>query len=291
MPRIAVDDVWLHVEAHGAGRPLLLLHGFTGSAQTWRPFVGAWDGARTIAVDFLGHGRSDSPEEAPRYTMDRTVADLTTVLDRLSVPSAVVLGYSLGGRVALRLALSAPERVGALILESTSAGIETEGARRARIAADEALATRIEQEGMEAFVRHWESLPLWASQRQLTATAAQALRRQRLGNAPRGLANSLRGLGAGRQESLWAKLGRIDVPTLLLAGELDGGYRAIAARMAEALPQSRLEVVPGAGHAVHLEQPLQFRERVGHFLASLPPESPAAARAGQGGAPGYTSAP
>jgi 2-succinyl-6-hydroxy-2,4-cyclohexadiene-1-carboxylate synthase len=266
--QLYINDIKLNVELEGSGRPLLLLHGFTGSAATWSPHTARFAPRfRTIASDLIGHGRSDSPRDPARYRMERCVADLLALLDALDVERASVLGYSMGGRVALHLAAAAPERVPTLVLESSSPGIADAAERRARVAADEALAESVERDGLAAFVEHWERLPLFASQAALPDVTRARLRAQRLQNDVRGLANSLRGMGAGRQEPLWEQLPTLDIPALLIAGELDAKYCAIVRRMAAALPAARTVIVPNAGHAVHLEQPHVFMENVLEFLS------------------------
>jgi 2-succinyl-6-hydroxy-2,4-cyclohexadiene-1-carboxylate synthase len=265
--QIQVNDITLNVEQSGAGRPLLLLHGFTGSAATWAPLIRSLPPHfRTIASDLIGHGRSSSPPDAERYRMPRCVADLLAVLDALDVDRADVLGYSMGGRVALQLAAAAPKRVGALVLESSSPGIASAAERQARVAADAALADSIMREGLAAFVERWERLPLFASQASLPEDMRAQVHAQRLRNDPLGLANSLRGMGTGQQEALWDRLASLDVPTLLIAGELDAKYRALAEEMLAILPNARAAIVPGAGHAVHLEQPQAFAKNVLEFL-------------------------
>lgn len=264
---IPVNGIKLHAEVVGAGRPLLLLHGFTGSTATWRALAERLaPGVRSIAVDLIGHGQSDAPEHPARYTMAHCVADLLALLDRLGLDQAAVLGYSMGGRVALQLAAAAPERVDALLLESASPGLASPAERAARAAADDALADTIEHDGLEAFVAYWQQLPLWASQAALPAPVRAQLRAQRLHNHPRGLANSLRGMGAGRQTSLWQQLSMLEMPALLLAGALDTKYAAIARQMADAMPRANLVIVPAAGHAIHLEQPGVFIDHVIRFL-------------------------
>ncbi len=274
MTRIAVNGVHLNVEIRGQGPALLLLHGFIGSSATWAPYRDAWPGFRAIAVDLLGHGASDCPADPSRYRMERCVEDLSDLLDRLGSQRTAVLGYSMGGRVALHLALRAPERLWALVLESASPGIEDAAEREERRRSDAALAERIEGQGMEAFVDYWQGLPLFASQGRLPPLIRKELRRQRLGHDPRGLANSLRGMGAGAQEWLLNRLAGVQVPTLLIAGALDDRYCALARRMVSALPCARLEIVPDAGHAVHLEQPKAFAAAVRQFLEECRPREP-----------------
>jgi len=264
---LPINDITLNVEQSGTGRPLLLLHGFTGSAATWMPLIAALPPHfRIIAPDLIGHGRSDSPPDAQRYRMERCVADLLALLDALEIARADVLGYSMGGRLALQLAVAAPERVGALVLESSSPGIADAAERHARAAADEALADSIMREGLAAFAERWERLPLFASQDVLPDDTRARLHAQRLQNDPGGLANSLRGMGTGNQESLWDRLSTLDVQTLLIAGALDAKYCALAHQMAVALPNARTVIVPNAGHAVHLEQPNVFLNNVLEFL-------------------------
>lgn len=250
-----------------AGYPIVLLHGFTGSTASWSAQRGPFARhGRVIAVDLIGHGRSGAPAGVDRYRMERCVADLLSLFDRLGLDRVRLVGYSMGGRVALHVAVAAPERVSALVLESASPGIADPGERAARRRQDEALADRIEREGIEAFVRYWESLPLFATQRRLPPEVRERLRAQRLGNRPDGLANSLRGMGAGAQEPLWDRLSKLDMPVLLVVGEHDAKYVALGRDMAGRLRRARLAVVPGAGHAVHLERPGEFNRIVCEFL-------------------------
>jgi 2-succinyl-6-hydroxy-2,4-cyclohexadiene-1-carboxylate synthase len=269
MTRIAVNGVHLNVEVSGEGPPLLLLHGFSGSAASWTSHLEAWRGFTAIAVELLGHGASDCPADRRRYHMERCLDDLVALLDRLPASGgrrAAVLGYSMGGRVALRLALRAPERLWALVLESASPGIEDASERAARARSDADLADDIERDGLEAFVERWQALPLFASQARLPVAVRDELRRQRLQNDPQGLAGSLRGLGAGWQEPVLARMDEIRIPVLLLTGALDDKYCALARRMAAALPCARTESVPDAGHAVHLERPQAFAGAIRGFL-------------------------
>ncbi|HEY9428810.1 MAG TPA: alpha/beta fold hydrolase, partial [Gemmatimonadaceae bacterium] len=139
--------------------PILLLHGFTGAASTWNellPELGAR--RRVIALSLHGHGGSDAPDDPARYAAHRAAEDVLEVLDMLGIARVALLGYSMGARVALHTALAAPERIGALIVESGSPGIADDAERANRRAADDALATDIEHHGVEAFVDRWERL-------------------------------------------------------------------------------------------------------------------------------------
>src|SRR3989304_5185055 len=166
MTRLLVNGIHLNVEVSGPAdaTALMLLHGFTGDATTWEPFLDAWLSIQTIRVDLIGPGRSDSPADPARYAMAHAVQALLAVLDPLGVERAAVLGYSMGGRVALHLSIAAPERSSALIVESASPGIEDDAQRAARRASDEALAADIEHDGVAAFVDRWQAQPLFASQ-------------------------------------------------------------------------------------------------------------------------------
>jgi len=267
VPRVAVNDIHLNVEQAGAGPPLLLLHGFTGSAASWETHIEQFGQAfTTYAVDIIGHGRSDSPADPARYRMERAVDDLTTLLDILEITSTALLGYSMGGRVALHLAVAAPERIRTLVLESASPGIVDPTERAARIRADEALAESIERDGLEAFIDRWQSLPLFASQQRLPLEIRQRHRAQRLANDPVGLANSLRGMGAGAMEPVWDRLDEMTLPVLLLAGELDRKYVEIAETMAQRIPGARQLIIADAGHATHLDAPERFIPAVQDWL-------------------------
>jgi 2-succinyl-6-hydroxy-2,4-cyclohexadiene-1-carboxylate synthase len=219
-----------------------------------------------IAVDLPGHGHSDTPADPQRYRMERANRDLLALLDWLGMDRISLLGYSMGGRIALHLALAAPDRIRALVLESASPGMPDPADRAARRKADEDLALVLEHEGLETFVDRWERQSLFASQARLPATIRNELRGQRLRNNPIGLAQSLRGAGAGVQEPLWEQLSAVYQPTLVITGADDAKYRKVGREMAEALPAASLVVIPDAGHAVHLEQPAAFERHVLHFL-------------------------
>lgn len=273
MPHVTLDGLDLWAEVEGAGPPVVLLHGFTGTSGTWGPLVREMGGRyTTIAFDHIGHGRSDAPDTVERYRMDRAVDDLVAAVRALGHERAAWVGYSLGGRTALQVACRHPEAVGALVLEGASPGLATEAEREARVAGDERLARMIEDDGLEAFVDYWQSISLWDSQQQTLSEAQRAaLREQRLGQLGIGLANSLRGMGTGSQTWLGDRLAEVRVPVLLTAGRLDTKYVESAEQMAASIPDSRVRIIEDAGHAAHLERPDAFNAVVLDFLSEAWP--------------------
>jgi 2-succinyl-6-hydroxy-2,4-cyclohexadiene-1-carboxylate synthase len=198
-------------------------------------------------------------------------ADLWQTADLLAaaVPGpAAWAGYSMGGRIALHVALAHPELVERLVLISTTAGIEQQAERRARRSADEELAARLERQGVDEFLSEWLAQPLFA-----TLAVERAGLEARLGNTPAGLASSLRLAGVGSQAPLWDRLGELGahgLPVLLLAGSMDERYCAHARRMAEAIgPTARVSLIADAGHACHLERPQEVAATIQEFC--LPP--------------------
>ena len=272
---MCVNGIRLGVEQRGetsnCDQTLVLLHGFTGSTANWGQHLDTFAkyGLHIIAIDLPGHGQSDAPDDPARYSIKRHQNDILAALQALYVQEgqAMLLGYSMGGRIALYTAFSGFFR--ALILESASPGIENVEEREERRRSDEALATSIEREGVPAFVERWERLPLFASQQTLPPEIKEALHAQRLQNNATGLAQSLRGVGTGVQPSLYAQLPTLHIPVLLIAGELDIKFTKIAQRMAQLLPQAQLHIIPAAGHTVHLEQPQLFTTLVKDFCLSM----------------------
>jgi 2-succinyl-6-hydroxy-2,4-cyclohexadiene-1-carboxylate synthase len=248
--------------------PVLLLHGFTGSAEAWGGALlsGLAARRRVIALDLPGHGRSRIQEGEVAPDIEETVALVGVCLDELGVERADWIGYSMGGRVALAAAVLSPGRIRRLVLESASPGLETEEQRATRRTEDEALASHIEERGLEWFVDHWMGLPLFESQRRLPAEVLETARERRLANDPRGLALALRRLGTGSQPDFWPDLPLVEHPTLLITGGRDTKYEGIAERMGAGLPDVRWATLPSAGHTVHLEAPGAWLDAVTAFL-------------------------
>jgi 2-succinyl-6-hydroxy-2,4-cyclohexadiene-1-carboxylate synthase len=271
MTAVLVDDRRWEVHLRGSGPALLLIHGFTGRATSWGTHAATFARSfRVVAPDLPGHGRSAAPLDPRCAGVERSADDLATILERLGVAPAHVVGYSLGARIALRLAVAHPPSVRRLVLESPSAGLATEGERAARREADEARASLLEREGIEAFVNAWEREPVFASHAGLAPATVAGLRAERLRNRPAGLAASLRGAGQGSMEPLHGRLASVEAPTLVVAGALDATGRARAETVAAGIPGARLEVVGDSGHTPHLETPAAFRSLVLGFLKEDP---------------------
>ena len=267
MARVEVDGLRLHVEQQGSGPAVVLLHGFTGSTATWNSLTELLaPHFEVIAIDIVGHGRSDAPAEVDRYRMDRCSDDLVSVLAALGHERASWLGYSMGARTALQIAVRHPRAVDALVLEGVTAGLPDAAERAARVESDERLAERIREEGLEAFVDFWQSIGLWDTQAGMPAEKLAVLREQRLRSDPVGLANSLRGMGTGAQEPVNDRLDEVEVPALLVAGSLDQKFTDLAHELTRTLPRAEFAAVEGVGHAAHFEAPEEFNSEVLRYL-------------------------
>ncbi len=233
---------------------LVLLHGFTHTGASWDA-VGSALGERylSVAPDIRGHGASS---EVSPVTLAAVIDDI----DALAPEGFALGGYSMGGRIALHVALALPDRVTRLILIGASPGIRDSVERQARRAADDQLADELAGMSIDALARRWAQTPVLADQSPELQAAVNADRRL---STPAGLARALRGLGTGALPSLWERLGELQLPVTLVAGERDRKFSAIAEQMASELPAAEVVIVAGAGHAVHLEAP----ERVAEIVA------------------------
>jgi 2-succinyl-6-hydroxy-2,4-cyclohexadiene-1-carboxylate synthase len=226
---------------------VVLLHGFSGTRRAWDGVIASLDRERyrPLALDLPGHGVAADAERP--ITFGGCVEDVLA-----QAPERFTLcGYSLGGRVALHVALAAPERVRRLVLVSSSPGIEDPAERAARREADGVLARELEEVPFEQFIERWRTQPLFASEPPRVGALARADQRR---NRPDALAAVMRGLGTGEMAPLWDRLHELAMPVTVLVGERDAKYRALGARMVELLADGDLRVLPG-GHGLALENP------------------------------------
>jgi 2-succinyl-6-hydroxy-2,4-cyclohexadiene-1-carboxylate synthase len=226
---------------------VVLLHGFAGTGRAWDPVVERLDPERytALAPDLRGHGRQ---RDARPVDVEACVQDVLAV-----APERFALcGYSMGGRIALHVALAAPERVERLVLVASTAGLENPAERAARRAADERLAAFAETTTIEAFADRWMAQPIFAG---TPPAAARRWREDLLRNDRRALAAVLRGLGTGTLPPVWERLAELPMPTTVMAGARDAKYVGLAHELAAALPASKLVIVPDAGHGLPREAP------------------------------------
>jgi 2-succinyl-6-hydroxy-2,4-cyclohexadiene-1-carboxylate synthase len=251
----AFPAVRLHDERDGSGPRVVLLHGFGQTCRCWGAVAPALAARHEVVrVDLPGHGGSAD-----------VAADLPAT-GRLAAEAggpAVYLGYSMGARMALHVATEAFAAVRGLVLVGGTPGIEEAAARSERRGQDQALAARIRDKGVSWFVDWWLAQPMFAG-----LSPSTRFEDERRRNTTEGLARSLELAGTGSQRPLWSALPGIDVPVLVMAGEDDARYAAVARRTAAAIgANARVALVPGAGHSAHLEQPARFLEAVEPWLA------------------------
>lgn len=266
MPRIPVNDVSLHYDEAGAGPPLLLIHAFPVGRGMWEPQLAALGRRhRVIAYDVRGFGRSDAPRDAAAYSSAQSVEDARALLDALGAAPAAVCGLSMGGNIALNLALAHPEVVSALLLCDTGAGSEDPVAFGARCEEYAAAADR----GMEAFfdaVLTWRVFADYAEQ----GERQRALLRELVtSQSAHGIALTARRALATRPPvyALEAGMKALRMPTLVAFGERDEACVRSSEFMAATIPDARLWRVPGATHFINLDEPELFNRAVRTFLA------------------------
>jgi len=256
----------VHMDGPRDRAPVVFLHGFSGSALDWQATMDVVAGHGACwALDLPGHGASVG-RPAADYAFEGAGRAILATLDAHRLERATLVGYSLGGRLALHLALQAPDRWDGVVLESCSPGVADERERAGRQALDEEWAARFEEEPLADVLRAWYRQPLFATL-QRDARRLERLIASRAKADPRELARALRGLSAGVQPSLWEALPRARLPMLLIAGEADARYVAITERMQGLCPSARRVIVARAGHNTHLEAPAAFNDELKRFLA------------------------
>lgn len=271
--RISAGGVDLAVTEYGPadGVPVVVLHGFTGSARAMEPFTQSLAtglGVRVICPDLVGHGRSEAPEDLDLYRVEAMASQVAAVAVALGCGPVHLVGYSMGGRVALALGCTEPRRLRSLALIGASAGIADPVERRLREQADAARAERILTD-LAGFVDEWLANPLFAGQATLGDRHLRDARAQRLASRPEGLARSLLAGGTGSMAPLHSRLNDCDPPTLVLAGAHDTKFCQIAEQLAAALPRAVVARIDGAGHAAHVEQPVATAAAISAFIANV----------------------
>lgn len=266
---IAVEHY--HFNYYSLGQPstpsILFLHGFMGDCHEFDEVISLLSNQfYCLAVDLPGHGKTKTTDEAQYYTMSRTADGLIQFIESLQLKPCFLVGYSMGGRLALYLTLHFPQYFLKVILESASAGLKTQAERDQRIQQDLKLAQQLETEDFLSFIVKWYNQPLFASIH--NHSKFEKMRSHRLQNDPIHLAKSLRNMGTGCQPPLLEKLKQNMIPILLLVGELDKKFIAINTEMTERCKVLRLEIVKSCGHNIHFENPTLFVKQLINFLTT-----------------------
>lgn len=245
---------------------LVMLHGFMGSSGVFARFAGELSRfCNPVMIDLLGHGSTDAPAGPERYTLGEQLEDLKELLLSRHFTPCYLLGYSMGGRLALRLALSYPELLSGLILESTTFGIEDMDELRERRKLDNERARNIIND-FRSFVSEWNKQPLLRSINPEDADLFEMNEQLQRNQKPVGIANSLIGFGTATMESVKSRLPELKVPTMLIAGQMDKKYTDIALEMHSLIPNNRPKIHSEAGHRVHLDQPDWYLSCIREFM-------------------------
>ncbi|MHB8581234.1 MAG: 2-succinyl-6-hydroxy-2,4-cyclohexadiene-1-carboxylate synthase [Ignavibacteriaceae bacterium] len=271
---LKLSDLSLNVEVSDSKsdepRYIFFIHGFTGCSNDWDEIIPSINSNyQSVAIDLIGHGKSDSPNDISYYNFSSISKQFKFLIYQFTNDPVTLVGYSMGGRVALNFAIENPGQIYSLILESSSAGIEDDNLRVARQIQDEKLASFIKDNSIEDFVDYWMNIDLFASQKNLPTEKLDKVRIQKSKNNKTGLANSLLGFGAGKMLPLFDKLQECKSKTLLITGDQDKKYCELNSRIVNILPASEHIIIKNAGHNCHLEQPGKFIEVINSFLSEF----------------------
>jgi 2-succinyl-6-hydroxy-2,4-cyclohexadiene-1-carboxylate synthase len=253
------SQLWPHITwGRPTNPPIVFLHGFLGAGLDWGEIASPLaEDYFCVCPDLPGHGANITRDFDAQLSIPQLALELRALCAALSLSAPIVVGYSLGGRVALAAAVQHPQFMRALMLESTSAGLDIEAERQARAATDDARAAVLLADGIAAFMRTWYAAPLFESL-QMRPQLLAKLQAARTCNNARWMSKVVSELSPGRAASVWAELPSVRLRTLLLAGALDVRYTESAQRMCAAMPNAVCTVVADAGHNVHLEQPTAY---------------------------------
>ena len=267
---VDIKGLLFNTRIQGNGPFLLLLHGFTGTLASMQGLADYFSKYyKVLSVDLPGHGDSSIPTDKQNYSLHRTAERLINLLNHYGITKAYIIGYSMGGRLALYMAAHYSQHILAVATIGASAGLQSSTARAQRIQDDEVLAQSIERHGLEIFVDKWMQNSLFLSQQSLGSDFIKLARQQRLNCNPQGLALSLRGMGLGQQIPLQQALALSAVPLLLVTGEKDRKFFSIAEDIAHQCASAKQAVIQSVGHAAHLENKNECCRVLHRFFSSL----------------------
>lgn len=246
---------------------IFLLHGFTGSSEDWEEIIPLLPKKFSYAaIDLIGHGKSEAPENVEIYKAESLVRQLDEIFNHFTTRKFILMGYSMGGRAALTYAVHYPERLNTLILESSSAGILDEKQREERRLNDAKIIKLIEEKSLDEFIDFWINQDLFATMKNIPLKRVLRSQILKVKNQKIGLINSLKGFGNGEMPALYNKLHLVKCKTILITGELDKKFTQINSELEKLLPNAEHIIVKDAGHNVHLEKPEDFVGVIKNYL-------------------------
>lgn len=251
-----------------SGTPVIFLHGFMGCGDEWSEISERLPELFCIVPDLPGHGLSIGELTDDDFSFESTARLIIDMMDDLELETAWLVGYSMGGRIALYTAIKYQHRFSGLILESANPGLESDAARRDRRAHDEKIIAKMQSEGIDRFVDTWLSNPMFANMRD-RGDAFDRLKTLRRSNSIDNLALSLRGAGTGVQLSMWDRLPELELPVMLVCGEHDEKFISIAERLCRETGDCNVARISQSGHNTHFERPDQFRECILKFVSEI----------------------
>ena len=252
------------MKVKGSGKPIVCLHGFSENISTWE-FI-ELDGYKLILIDLIGHGSSDKPKSCKYYYLKVILKHLNMLIFELGLKKYSMLGYSMGGRIALAYALTYPKEIDDLILESASYGIDGFLNRLKRRRNDLNLAKSIEGNGIEWFNQYWSQLSIFKSQIRLPRSVINEINKRRLDNNTLALSNTLKGTGQGNFPCLKKKIVKLDMPILYISGEYDKKYEIVGKNFEKLNRNIKHVVINGCGHNTHIEDTNAFVDVLNKFL-------------------------
>ncbi len=257
-------------ENDNARNSLFLLHGFTGSSADWQNVSFLFDSKFNIyGIDLIGHGKSDSPTDISLYSPESQAEQMKSVIEKLKGEKNIVLGYSMGGRLALIVAMLFPELLHGIILESSSAGISNNQESEKRKDYDLQLADMILTKPIEEFIASWMDQELFGTLKRFSNAKLDQMKKEKSKNNRTGIANSLRGFSTGVMPNFGSKLKSLNIPVLLLSGQLDSKFTKINSGLQKQFSKAKHSVIKTSGHNTHLEEPKNFIQVVNKFLQKI----------------------
>lgn len=250
--------------------PLLFLHGFTGSSEDWRAIANQVNKSfSSIGFDLIGHGKSASPESEELYSAEAIANQINNIIELTVRGRVIPVGYSMGGRAALNFAVKYPEKVAALILESTTPGIKDNKLRNERVKSDGEIIQFIKTRTIGEFIDYWMEKEIFNTQRRFSEEKRKRIKEAKLRNNLVGLANSLQEFGTGKMPPLFEHLNEIKCKILLTTGKLDTKFTNINKEILNLFPEAEHKIIKNAGHNTHLEEPVNFIKELNQFLNTL----------------------